>query len=113
MLFESNRPRPAIIRAGAAVSDWQVPETGMAHGDPMSPLAAALVAGAHARCLRACVPGTEFYTYVDPAKEEFAGINLQENRETICPQVNKDFLDLFGHPYAISLTVLSALLQKV
>ena len=127
MLFEINRRRPAVVRAGAAVGEWQFPDRGMAQGDPISPLAAALVAGAHARCLRACVPGTEFYTYVDdrtlsctcprqardaitllnelddlsgqaedPAKEEFAGINLQDDWDTVCPRVNKDFLELLG-----------------
>ena len=127
MLFEINRRRPAIVRAGAAVGEWQFPDRGMAQGDPISPLAAALVAGAHARCLRACVPGIEFHTYVDdrtlsctcprqardaitllnelddlsgqaedPAKEEFAGINLQDDWDTVCPRVNKDFLDLLG-----------------
>ncbi len=36
--------RPAIMKAGGAVGKWIVPERGMAQGDPVSPLAAALFA---------------------------------------------------------------------
>ena len=64
-LFDMNRSHPAIIRAGAAVGDWCTPERGMAQGDPISPMAAALMAGAHARVLKVEVPRASFFTYVD------------------------------------------------
>ena len=64
-LFDLNRGRPAIVRAGQAVGAWQVPERGMAQGDPISPMAAALLAGAHSRVLLAALPDVHFFTYVD------------------------------------------------
>ena len=64
-LFDMNRSRPAIIRAGAAVGGWHTPERGMAQGDPISPMAAAIMAGAHTRVLKAEVPRADLFTYVD------------------------------------------------
>ena len=65
LYFELNRRRPAVIKAGSAVSQWQVPDRGMPQGDPVSPLAAALYAAAHEAVIRNDFPAASFYTFVD------------------------------------------------
>ena len=65
LFFGLNHRRPAIIRTGAVAGDWKVPDRGLAQGDPVSPLGAALYAAAHAAVLASEVPGVVFHTYVD------------------------------------------------
>jgi hypothetical protein len=67
MLFMNNVARPTVIKVGGGLtSDWYEVTRGMAQGDPASPLAAAILAGAHARYLRRVTEGkVHFWTYVD------------------------------------------------
>ena len=65
LLFGLNELCPAVVRTGPAAGDWQVPSRGLAQGDPLSPLGAALYAAAHTAVLAAEVHGLSFQTFVD------------------------------------------------
>ena len=65
LFFGLNRSRPAVVKAGAACGDWFLPERGMAHGDPVSPLAAALYSAAHTAVPHSAFLWVFFKTYVD------------------------------------------------
>ena len=60
LFFGLNQRRPAIVRTGAVAGDWKIPDRGLAQGDPVSPLGAALFAAAHAAVLASEVPGVVF-----------------------------------------------------
>ena len=65
LLFGLNELRSAVVRAGPAAGDWKAPSRGLAQGDPLSPLGAALYAAALAAVLAAEIPEVSFQTFVD------------------------------------------------
>ncbi|CAK0825242.1 unnamed protein product [Prorocentrum cordatum] len=65
-LFSVNVDKPTILRGGEYAMRAPPPDSGLAQGDPSSPLGAAVVAATHKAILKSTVDGLQYFdTYVD------------------------------------------------
>ncbi|CAK0905561.1 unnamed protein product, partial [Prorocentrum cordatum] len=65
-LFSVNVDKPTILRGGEYAMRAPPPDSGLAQGDPNSPVGAAVVAATHKAILKSTVDGLQYFdTYVD------------------------------------------------